>query len=95
MRGMAWVQDDLHDLLTYRRPAIAKMVGEPSMAADKRKLSLYFPADMIDEMEAEAQRLDRPMGWLIQVVWKIARKEIQAERLAHECQRSGGDDADD
>lgn len=43
---------------------------------DARKQSLYFPADMIAEMKAEADRLDRPLSWVIQRVWKAHRKAI-------------------
>ena len=44
--------------------------------ADKRKQSLYFPEDMLAEIEAEARRQDRSLSWIVQKAWKIARKEI-------------------
>ena len=43
---------------------------------NKRKQSLYFPQDIIREIELEAQRLDRSMSWLVQTAWKMARDEI-------------------
>ena len=46
----------------------------------KRKLSIYFPESMLREMEAEAQRLDRPLSWLIQRAWKIGYARMVAER---------------
>jgi uncharacterized small protein (TIGR04563 family) len=45
--------------------------------ADKRKQSLYFPGDMLAEMEAEARRQDRSLSWLVQKAWKIARQELR------------------
>ena len=44
---------------------------------DKRKQSLYFPETMLDEIQKEAQRLQRSMSWVVQRAWKHARKEIK------------------
>lgn len=44
---------------------------------DKRKQSLYFPEEMLQEIQAEANRQDRSLSWIVQKAWKIARKEIQ------------------
>jgi uncharacterized small protein (TIGR04563 family) len=46
------------------------------MATDKRKQSLYFPEEMLHEIEQEAQRQDRSLSWLIQRAWTIARPQI-------------------
>ncbi len=43
---------------------------------DKRKQSLYFPEEMLQEMTAEAERQDRSMSWIAQQAWKIARNQI-------------------
>ena len=43
---------------------------------DKRKQSLYFPEEMLQEIEIEANRQDRSMSWIVQQAWKIARGEI-------------------
>ena len=43
---------------------------------DKRKQSLYFPEDMLAEIQAEATRQDRSLSWIVQRAWQIARKEI-------------------
>lgn len=43
---------------------------------DKRKQSLYFPEDMLKEIQDEAARQDRSLSWIVQKAWKIARKEI-------------------
>ncbi len=33
---------------------------------DKRKQSLYFPEEMLGEIEQQAQRLDRSLSWVVQ-----------------------------
>ncbi|HEY6106361.1 MAG TPA: TIGR04563 family protein [Anaeromyxobacteraceae bacterium] len=43
---------------------------------DKRKQSLYFPEDMLREIEAEAMRQDRSLSWVVQQAWKSARAQI-------------------
>jgi uncharacterized small protein (TIGR04563 family) len=51
-------------------------VVQDSMAIEKRKQSLYFPEDILGEIQYEAQRQDRSMSWVVQQAWKIARGEI-------------------
>jgi uncharacterized small protein (TIGR04563 family) len=43
---------------------------------DKRKQSLYFPEDMLLEIQAEANRQDRSMSWIVQQAWRAARAQI-------------------
>jgi uncharacterized small protein (TIGR04563 family) len=43
---------------------------------DKRKQSLYFPDEMLKEIQAEATRQDRSLSWIVQRAWKAARKEL-------------------
>ncbi len=43
---------------------------------DKRKQSLYFPDEMLREIEVEAQRLDRSLSWVVQHAWKLARGHL-------------------
>jgi uncharacterized small protein (TIGR04563 family) len=45
--------------------------------SDKRKQSLYFPEEMLKEIQSEAARQDRSLSWIVQKAWKIARGEIQ------------------
>jgi uncharacterized small protein (TIGR04563 family) len=45
--------------------------------SDKRKQSLYFPEDMLQEIINEAARLDRSLSWIMQRAWQIARKDIR------------------
>lgn len=44
--------------------------------SDKRKQSLYFPEDMLVEIQREAARQDRSLSWIVQKAWKIARGTI-------------------
>ena len=43
---------------------------------DKRKQSLYFPEEMLKEIQAEATRQDRSLSWIVQRAWKSSRAEI-------------------
>lgn len=42
-----------------------------------RRQALYFPSDMLSELQSEATRQDRSISWLIQQAWKVARGELQ------------------
>jgi len=48
----------------------------PMAGTDKRKQSLYFPEDMLKEIQEEANRQDRSMSWIVQQAWRLARGEI-------------------
>lgn len=45
-------------------------------STDKRKQSLYFPEDMLKEIQEEATRQDRSLSWIVQKAWKLARRDI-------------------
>jgi uncharacterized small protein (TIGR04563 family) len=45
--------------------------------SDKRKQSLYFPEEMLKEIQEEATRQDRSLSWIVQKAWRIARNEIR------------------
>jgi uncharacterized small protein (TIGR04563 family) len=45
---------------------------------DKRKQSLYFPGDMIGEINSEAIRQDRSLSWIMQQAWAKARERMAA-----------------
>lgn len=50
---------------------------EASMSnSDKRKQSLYFPEEMLKEIQTEANRQDRSLSGIVQRAWKLSRKEI-------------------
>ena len=40
---------------------------------DHRKQSLYFPEEMLMEIQHEATRQDRSLSWIVQQAWKVAR----------------------
>ncbi len=42
-----------------------------------RRQALYFPADMLAELQTEAKRQDRSISWLIQQAWKVSYRELQ------------------
>jgi uncharacterized small protein (TIGR04563 family) len=64
---------------------------EATMAgSDKRKQSLYFPEDMLKEIQEEATRQDRSLSWIVQKAWKIARNEIRRYPSVNEIE--GGED---
>lgn len=44
---------------------------------DARKQSLYFPEEMLGEIEHEAGRQDRSLSWIVQQAWKIARADMK------------------
>jgi uncharacterized small protein (TIGR04563 family) len=46
-------------------------------ATDHRKQSLYFPEDMLEEIQREATRQDRSLTWIVQQAWKVARAELR------------------
>lgn len=49
----------------------------PVGQTDNRKQSLYFPEDMLEDIQKEATRQDRSMSWIVQMAWKLARTEIR------------------
>lgn len=44
--------------------------------ADARKQSLYFPEEMLHEIQEEATRQDRSLSWVVQRAWRAARERI-------------------
>jgi uncharacterized small protein (TIGR04563 family) len=43
---------------------------------DKKKQSLYFPVEMLAEMQKQADRQERPLSWIMQQAWKLSRDKI-------------------
>ncbi|HEY2594231.1 MAG TPA: TIGR04563 family protein [Chloroflexota bacterium] len=56
---------------------------------DKRKQSLYFPEDVLRDIEAEATRQDRSLSWIVQRAWKAARAEIMKIPSVSDHSRDG------
>lgn len=50
--------------------------GEKTVKGEKRKQSLYFPVSMLEEMQKEAHRQERPLSWIMQQAWKLSRTKI-------------------
>ncbi len=46
-------------------------------STDNRKQSLYFPEEMLEEIQREAGRQDRSISWIVQQAWKVSRMEIR------------------
>jgi len=46
-------------------------------SVEKRKQSLYFPEEMLNEVQREAVRLDRSLSWVIQRAWLLARERMR------------------
>jgi len=44
---------------------------------DNRKQSLYFPEDMLSEIQHEAGRQDRSISWIVKQAWRVARADIR------------------
>lgn len=43
-----------------------------------RKRSVYFPPDMMDEIEHEMARQERTLSWLLQQAWRVARPTLRS-----------------
>ena len=63
--------------------------------SDKRKQSLYFPDEMLKEIQNEANRQDRSLSWIVQKAWKIARKEISKYPSINDANDDFVEDDDD
>jgi uncharacterized small protein (TIGR04563 family) len=46
------------------------------VATPKCKQSLYFPDDVLTQIQAEAIRQDRSLSWIVQQTWRLAREEV-------------------
>jgi uncharacterized small protein (TIGR04563 family) len=46
--------------------------------SDRRKQSLYFPEEMLEEIHESAHRQDRSLSWVVQQAWRIALERIKA-----------------
>lgn len=62
------------------------------MPSDKRKQSLYFPDDYLEEIRTESIRQDRSMSWLVQKAWEISREKIKAFPAANDYLPGESDD---
>ena len=44
---------------------------------DERKLSVYLPRPILDELNALAEQLDRSKSWVLQKAWELARQDMK------------------
>jgi uncharacterized small protein (TIGR04563 family) len=58
--------------------AAASALSRPLLDSHKRKQTLYFPTEMLVEMEAQAARFDSSLSWLLQLVCTLAREPLAA-----------------
>ena len=47
------------------------------MSNEKCKQSLYFPEEMLAEIQREADRQDRSLSWIVQQAWRVALSQIK------------------
>jgi uncharacterized small protein (TIGR04563 family) len=57
--------------------AKAQTAPDTSDASQRQKRTLFFPADMLAEIKAAAERQDRSVSWLVQRAWCLAVSEIE------------------
>ena len=74
----------------YSNVRVILFPGDAMAGTDKRKQSLYFPDEMLKEIQDEATRQDRSLSWIVQKAWKIARNEIRRYPSVNEIE--GGED---
>jgi uncharacterized small protein (TIGR04563 family) len=51
-------------------------VSVRAQQGEKRTQSIYLPTEMLDEIVAEAARLDRSVAWIVQRAWMFARRAV-------------------
>ena len=56
---------------------------------EKRKQSLYFPEEMLSDLEQQAVRQDRSLSWVIQQTWRLARERIRKMPGTNDLVRQG------
>jgi uncharacterized small protein (TIGR04563 family) len=44
----------------------------------KKKLTLYFPEEMVETTKQEALRQDRSVSWVFEMAWKMSQDKIQS-----------------
>jgi uncharacterized small protein (TIGR04563 family) len=47
------------------------------VSSPKKKVTLYFNAEVLDETQGEAIRQDRSISWIIQAAWRLARDDVR------------------
>lgn len=60
-------------------------------SSGKRKQSLYFPEETLDQLNEEAERLDRSLSWLVQQAWKLSAGKIRQMPTAPNLDQRGAE----
>ena len=45
--------------------------------AAKKKLTLYFSEDLLEDARQEAERQDRSISWVLEQAWRLARERMK------------------
>ncbi len=70
-------------------PSNARGQGVQRWMSDSRKQSLYFPDEMLAEIQQQALRLDRSLSWIVQQAWRSARAQVAGFPGPEELQVAG------
>jgi uncharacterized small protein (TIGR04563 family) len=73
--------DNLNDLTKrFLSSAEALLCAFPQeqKAVAKRKVSIYLPDQILEEVKEQSLRQDRSVSWLLQRAWKLSKSTIQS-----------------
>ena len=45
--------------------------------AAKRKLTLYFPEEMVRETKELAEQHERSVSWILQAAWRLSKEKLR------------------
>jgi uncharacterized small protein (TIGR04563 family) len=65
-------------LVVYTNPRTRVAPYGAALMAQKKKLTLYLPDNILQELQEEAERQDRSISWLLQTAWMISREPLRA-----------------
>jgi uncharacterized small protein (TIGR04563 family) len=67
------------------------------MKSDQRqkRQCLYIQVDLLDEIRAEADRLDRSLSWIMQRAWRVARRDLASMPGANDYLPTANDEAEE
>lgn len=59
----------------------------------KKKVTLYFPEELVTETKQEALRQDRSISWVLQMAWLMSREQMKDLPGIEEIQNEFGTSA--
>ncbi len=76
----AWTCARQRLIAAHDREAAEKLrpLSMPAASTEERKQSLYFPMEMLAEMEESSKRFESSISWAVQLAYSIARTEVRA-----------------